>query len=126
MECSRASKPPLPQGLKPFSLYLGPLRINGNWKPCPLTRKRVYQLELLVLLGAAGCGDGTDGFVFRLQDDAIKWSRAHEASANHADPAQRESAVRTALPGTSTVAAFEDHAARVAGGQQALVRWNRS
>src|SRR5208337_4778312 len=45
----------------------------------------------------------------------------HEASADDADPAQRESAVGTALPGTSAVAAFEDHAGRVAGGQHALV-----
>src|SRR5258708_38020704 len=75
-----------------------------------------------VLLGAAGFGGRADGFVFRLQDDAVKWSRAYEASANYADPAQRESAVGTALPGTSAVAAFEDHASRVAGGQHALVR----
>jgi len=32
-----------------------------------------------------------------------------------------ESAVGTALPGTSAVATLEDHAGRVAGGQQALV-----
>src|ERR1019366_9387553 len=74
-----------------------------------------------VLLGAAGFGARADGFVFRLLDDAIKWSRAYEASADYADPAQRESAVRTALPGTPAVAAFEDHARRVAGGQHALV-----
>src|SRR5208337_2786390 len=73
------------------------------------------------LLGAAHPSGCADGFVFRLQDDTVKWSRGYEASANHNDPAQRESAVRTTLPGTSPVAAFKDHTGRVAGGQQALV-----
>ena len=40
-----------------------------------------------VLLGAAGFGGRADGFVFRLQDNTIKWSRTDEASANYADPA---------------------------------------
>ena len=73
------------------------------------------------LFGATGIGGCADGFVFRLQDDTIKWGRGHEASANDADPAQRESTVGTALPGTSVVAALEDHAGCVTGGEQALV-----
>src|ERR1039458_9129044 len=100
-----------------LSIMLGTQANRGSDVASPARRFGLIS----VLLGAAGCGDCADGFVFRLQDDAIKWSRAHEASANYADPAQRKSAVRTALPGTSAIAAFEDHAGRVAGGQQALV-----
>src|SRR5208282_397599 len=73
------------------------------------------------LFGAAGFGSSADRFVFRLQHDAVKRSSGHEAATKDADPAQRVSAVGTALPRPSTVAALEDHPSRVAGSEQALV-----
>src|SRR5208283_5470060 len=61
------------------------------------------------------------GFVLRLENYAIERRGADVTSADDADAAERISAVGTALPGAATVGAFEDHARRIAGGEQTLV-----
>src|ERR1039458_2925612 len=73
------------------------------------------------LFAAAWFGGGAYGFGFGLEDYAVKGGGSDEASAHDADPAQRESTVGTALPGTAAIVALEDHAGAVAGGQHALV-----
>src|SRR2546430_7817480 len=64
-----------PTRAKNARLARRPYQKTGEAFPLP---RLVFQLEIQ-LLGAAGFGGCADGFIFRLQDDTIKWSRAYVA-----------------------------------------------
>src|SRR5580700_10102161 len=53
-------------------------------------------------VGSARTGRGALGVAFRLHDHAVKRSRGHKPSVQHADMAQGVSRVRAAMPAEAT------------------------
>src|SRR5207342_1901540 len=81
---------------------------------------RLPKLQSLLVGRTTETGRRALGFVFGLNDHAVKRGCANEASSNNADPAQRISRIGSAMPGAAPVLAFEHHSGRRAGREQTL------